>query len=62
MCAHVTTARLPSESHLWDLVGAEQLAAQKAAVEAAFENVDFDKLQAAWKDFTLGLEDPRAKK
>jgi hypothetical protein len=45
-----------------NLVGAEQLAAQKAAVEAAFENVDFDKLQAAWKDFVMSLDDPRAKK
>ncbi|MBI3818990.1 MAG: hypothetical protein HY286_09900 [Planctomycetes bacterium] len=42
-------------------VEAARLAARKAAVDTAFDDVEFDKLEAEWKAFVLQLKDPRAK-
>lgn len=42
-------------------VGAARLAARKAAVDAAFEDVDFTILENEWKAFILQLKDPRGK-
>lgn len=44
-----------------DRVAAAQLAARKAATDAAFEDVDMAKMETEWKEFVLQLNDPRAK-
>lgn len=43
-------------------VGAARLAARKAAVDAAFDGIDFEKLEAEWSAFVGQLVDPRPKK
>ena len=35
--------------------------ARVAALAAAFEGVDLDEIDTAWKEYTLTLEDPRKK-